>query len=239
MYIRKTKTKTINGISNYTYRMVESKRDSRGKVKQRTLLNLGTHYKDIPELDHALLSQRVTDIISGQLSLLQLNSTLESEAQRIAALIIKKHAHPLATNKPDTSPVYEAVDLSTIENSDVRTIGAEYLAYEAAKKLELPSILNECGLSNKEVTDALATVIGRLLFPGSELFTVNCLRARSALDEILGTDFSGLHKNRLYKISDILLKNKEKIESKLYKKEQELFAFEEVVIPITLNKLHI
>ena len=44
MYIRKTKTRVINGVDHYTYRIVESRRDEHDKVKQRTLLNLGAHY---------------------------------------------------------------------------------------------------------------------------------------------------------------------------------------------------
>lgn len=229
MYIRKTKTRVVKGVSYYSYRMVESGRDGRNKVKQRTLLNLGTQYKTIPESDHILLSERVENIISGQQSLLTLSDKLETEAQRIAHLIIKKHSQPIAPTIKESASKYDLVNLSTIENSDVRTIGAEHLAYETSKKLNLSQILARCGLSEKEIKDSLATIIGRLIFPGSELYTANCLRSKSALDEVLGTDFSNLHKNRLYKISDILLRNKESIESKLYKREQELFAFKEIV----------
>lgn len=228
MYIRKTKTKVINNVSYYTYRMVESVR-SGNKVKQRTLLNLGAQYKTIAESDYDLLSERVENIITGQQRLLPLNDKLETEAQRIAHLIIKKHSQPIAPSSKGSESKYELVDLSTIENSDVRTVGAEHLSYEISKQLNLPQILAGCGLSEKESKDALATIIGRLIFPGSELYTADCLRHKSALDEVLGTDFSSLHKNRLYKISDILLKNKEAIESKLYKREQELFAFKEIV----------
>jgi transposase len=229
MYIRKTKTRVINGIDHFTYRMVESSRDINGKVKQHTLLNLGAHYDLIPESDYLIVAQRVKNIIMGQLSLLPLTGELETEAQRVANLIIKKHAQQLPTNNNSTYPIYEHVDLSTIENTDVRTVGLEHLTYETAKKIFLPQILSECGLSTKEVNSALASIIGRLIAPGSEVSTVNYLRSNSALDEILGTDFSNLHKNKLYQISDLLLKNQKTIESALYKKEQELFAFSEVV----------
>ncbi len=229
MYIRKTKTRVINGIDHFTYRMVESSRDANGKVKQHTLLNLGAHYDLIPETDYAIVAQRVNNIITGQLSLLPLIDELETEAQRVAALIIKKHAQPLPDNDSKTRPIYEHVNLTTIENSDVKTVGIEHLTYETAKKISLPQILSECGLSAKEVNSALASIIGRLIAPGSEVSTVNYLRNNSALDEILGTDFSNLHKNKLYQISDLLLKNQKTIESALYKKEQELFSFSEVV----------
>ena len=229
MYIVKTKTRVYKKVSYYSYRMVDGIRDARGKVKQRTLLNLGAQYKTIPESDHVLLSERVENIIRGQGMLLPLSDKLETEAQRLAHLIIKKHSDPLGVSDINKSPQYELVDVSTIQNGDIRTVGAEHLAYETSKKLSLPAILRECGLSAKEITDALATIIGRLIFPGSELFTVNCLKTKSSLDEILGADFSELHKNRLYKISDILLKNKEVIETKLYNRELDLFGLQEIV----------
>lgn len=229
MYIRKTKTRVINGVDHFTYRIVESHRDANDKVKQHTLLNLGAHYDLVPEADHSILAQRVDNIITGQLSLLPLSETLETEAQRIANLIIKKHAKPLAVDNNKTGSRYEHVDIASIENTDVKTIGVEYLAYEAAKKISLPEILLKSGFSEKEVNAALASIIGRLIAPGSEVSTVNYLKNNSALDEILDTDFSNLHKNRLYKISDLLLKNQDTIESMLYQKEQELFNFSEVL----------
>ena len=229
MYIRRTKIRTVNNVNYYSYRLVESVRDNNNKIKQRTLLNLGSQYKTISESDHVLLSERVENIINAQGELLTLNDTLESEAQRIANLIIKKHSHPIATNRKKEVSRYESIDVNAIENSDVRTIGAEHLAYEVARRVSLPGILKECGLSEKEIKDALGIIIGRLIFPGSELYTVKCLRYKSAVDEILETDFSELHKNRLYKISDILLKNKEPIESKLYAQEKTLFSLKEIV----------
>ena len=98
-----------------------------------------------------------------------------------------------------------------------------------AKKINLIGILSECGLSEKEINSAMATIIGRLIAPGSEVSTVNYLRNNSALDEILAMDFSNLHKNKLYKISDVLIKHQKEIEQKLYFKEKELFALSEIV----------
>ena len=69
--------------------MVESCRDAKCMVRQHTLLNLGAHYDLIPEVDHSILVRGVDNIITGQLSLLPLGEELETEAQRIANLIIK------------------------------------------------------------------------------------------------------------------------------------------------------
>jgi len=229
MYIRKTKTRSINNTNHFTYRLVESRRDPAGKVKQHTLLNLGAHYSIIEESDLPLLSQRIENIISGQQSLLPLTDNLETEAQRIANLVIKKHAKPLIYDDKNDQVQYREVDIGTIENSDIKTVGSEHLAYETAKKINLIGILSECGLSEKEINSAMATIIGRLIAPGSEVSTVNYLRNNSALDEILATDFSNLHKNKLYKISDVLIKHQKEIEQKLYFKEKKLFALSEIV----------
>lgn len=229
MYIRKTKTRSINNTNHFTYRLVESRRDPAGKVKQHTLLNLGAHYSIIEESDLPLLSQRIENIISGQQSLLPLTDNLETEAQRIANLVIKKHAKPLIYDDKNDQVQYREVDIGTIENSDIKTVGSKHLAYETAKKINLIGILSECGLSEKEINSAMATIIGRLIAPGSEVSTVNYLRNNSALDEILATDFSNLHKNKLYKISDVLIKHQKEIEQKLYFKEKELFALSEIV----------
>ena len=229
MYIRKTKTRTINNTNHYSYRLVESRRDYKGRVKQHTLLNLGAHYDIVEEKDHPLLSQRVENIIIGQESLLPLNDELEAEAQRIANLIIRKHAQPLIEREHKPNEQYTEVNLSTVENSNIRRVGGEYLAYETAKKLKLTEILSECGLSEKEIKSAMATIVGRLIAPGSEVSTVKYLRNNSALDEILGTDFSNLHKDRMYQISDTLLRHQKKIEEKLYAREKELFALSEIV----------
>jgi transposase len=193
------------------------------------LLNLGAHYSIIEESDLPLLSQRIENIISGQQSLLPLTDNLETEAQRIANLVIKKHAKPLIYDDKNDQVQYREVDIGTIENSDIKTVGSEHLAYETAKKINLIGILSECGLSEKEINSAMATIIGRLIAPGSEVSTVNYLRNNSALDEILATDFSNLHKNKLYKISEVLIKHQKEIEQKLYFKEKELFALSEIV----------
>ena len=180
MYIRKTETRVINGIDHFTNRMVESRRDVKCKVKQHTLLNLGAHYDLIPEVDNSILAQRVDNIITGQLSLLPHSKELETEAQRIANMIIKKHA--------DNKKIYvryEHVDIASIENTDVKTIGVEYLAYEAAIKISLPEILLKCGFSEKEVDGALASVISRLISPGSEGSMANYLRNNSALPKLV------------------------------------------------------
>ena len=228
MFIIKTQSSSKNTTKYYTHRLVESKRDSMGKVYKQTILNLGSNYAVVAELDWSILTDRVQNILIGQESLLSLEDHIESEAQRIASIIIKRDGQVVDSNK-ELDSNYQHVDVTTLRNSDVKTVGAEHLAFETAKKLNIPEILATCGLSKRDVDSAFASIMGRLLSPGSEVSTSQYLKNNSALDEVIGTDFTQMHKERLYKISDILLKHKNVIEDKLYNQEKNLFALKEIV----------
>lgn len=227
MYIRKTKTRAVNGKAYYSCRLVETERRADGKVKQTTLLNLGSDYKAVAADDWLPLANRISNIIYGVQEMFPLKDDLENEAQRLAALIIKKHGEELVVDSSKHN--YAEVDIDSLINSDAISVGAESLIYETVKKLELPELFMEVGLNGQQINSALASIIGRLLKPGSESALCRYLRKDSALDEIIGTDFSKLHKNKLYGISDVLWKHKELIEQRLYAREQELFKFDEII----------
>ena len=82
------------------------------------------------------------------------------------------------------------IDITNIEHQEVKSVGAEQLAYAASNKLNITSILSQCGFNEKDINTALGTIIGRLVYPGSEVSTARNLRFNSALDEIIGGDFS-------------------------------------------------
>ena len=226
MYIRKSKTRSVNDSTYYSYRLVESVRQSNGKVKQQTLLNLGSNYS-FPEDQWPLLSDRVNNILTGALSLFTLEPVVENEAQRLANLIIHKHGCSIETSNSES--VHESIDINSVENSEVKSIGAEFLAFETANALGLHELLLEVGLNKKQADLSLASIIGRLLSPGSDVSTCNYLRNNSALDEVMDVDFSSIHKRQMYESSDLLWKHKDQIESKLYNREKDLFKFEEMV----------
>ena len=69
MFIRRTTIKSRRtGEPYYTYRLVESYRSAKG-VRQRTLLNLGSHF-EVPRAQWGALAQRIEAVLQGQLDLL-------------------------------------------------------------------------------------------------------------------------------------------------------------------------
>jgi PleD family two-component response regulator len=95
MYIRKTKTKTLDdGEAYYTYRLVESVREGQ-QVKQRTLLNLGKDFAIEPQHWSQLtarIEQLLQDAQAQQVEVFtladEIGVLLETAAQRYSRLIV-------------------------------------------------------------------------------------------------------------------------------------------------------
>ncbi len=229
MYIRRT---TINrhkdGKPYYTYRLVESVRTSKG-VRQHTLLNLGSNFT-CPRESWPDLSNRIEEIISGQQLLFPPASDLEDAAQRYAALIIQARNRSDGIDKDSTpSSDYRNVDINTLEFMRPRSIGAEHVAYEALRQLQLDKKLQELGLNKHQLYTAIGSVIGRMIVPGSELATHYWLQHHTGLGELLGYDYESTKLTRMYQASDILLKHKEALERHLYERQRSIFQFEETI----------
>ena len=93
MFIRKTQCQQKKSGGHYfTYRLVESQRTG-SKIRQHTLLNLGVEFS-IPKEDWPTLTNRIKEILSGQLTLLTIDSTLENTAHNYARQILKKRQEP-------------------------------------------------------------------------------------------------------------------------------------------------
>ena len=111
MFIRCTTTRTKKTGETYkTYRLVESERVN-GKVKQRTLLNLGRYF-DLPQAQWQILSSRIGQLLSIQTTLLgiELEAPLETRAQRYVAQIIASRSTPL-----DDTVNLETVDIASLD----------------------------------------------------------------------------------------------------------------------------
>lgn len=248
MFIRKSPIKSKKaGGSYYSYRLVESVRVE-GKVKQKTLLNLGKHF----EVDAAhwhLLANRIDQIVQGtgqtQHDLFEPNETLdiklEALAQRYAALLLQKLSSPvLPSGSIDDSQVvdYQTLDVNQLKVLQPRSVGTETLALHAFRQLRLDDKLRELGFNEKDLSAAIGTIIGRMVHPASERETHRWLQNTSALDELIGQDFGKLSLDRLYKVADKLLKNKAEIESHLGQKEQELFNLQRTIILYDLTNTY-
>lgn len=243
MYIRRTKTKTLeDGSAYFTYRIVESIRIG-DKVKQRTLLNIGADFT-IEQAHWPLLTARIEQLQQGS-TLRQaevfalsddLNQLLESTAQCYSTRITAKLSEPIKSNQ--TTQDFHSVDIHHIEAINSRSIGVETLALHAAQQLQLDEKLAALGFNKRDVAAALGSIIGRAVSPGSELHTHDWLQNQTGLGELLGHDYNNISLTRLYKVSDKLLKHQAVLEPFLSQREQTLFDLNRKIVLYDLTNTY-
>jgi transposase len=81
-------------------------------------------------------------------------------------------------------------------------------------------------------------LIGRSIFPSSELKTQDWLRKNSALVELYGISAEKLTRHHLYKVSRMLYSKKEKIEKFLSKRTDYLFVSQDKIVLYDLTNTY-
>ena len=231
MYIVRTKTNTSkNGVSYYAYRLVTSERVN-GKVKRRTLLNLGKNFS-LERDKWPILCKRIEEILSGKSGLFKLEvpADIEELAQEYANRLIilqkelRKDNKEIKEKTEEGERDFREVDINSLEMMNPRSIGIEHVGLEMMKELGLPEILSTVGMNGVQIKAIIGSIIGRLSEPGSELSTWKWLRERSGLGELLGYDYKSMSLMQLYRASDKLISRHKEIEDLLFKRIRSIFS---------------
>ena len=218
MFVRRTLTRRTGGQDYHSHRLVESRRDG-AKVRQRTLLNLGSDF-DLPKTQWPDLCRRIDEILNGQAPLLDdVPEAVEAEAQRIAAQLLARG------RAGDTEAARDlvTVDVDTLSLTRPRSVGVEQVGLWALQRLGLVELLAGLGVNAALRTAAVGSIVARLAYPASERATHAWLAERSALGELLEVDFETTGAMQLYRASDALIKHREAIEAHLFDRAMDLF----------------
>lgn len=239
MFIRKTrKLDPATKKAYFTFQLIESIRTERGP-RQRILLNLGSHL-DLNQEDLKLLANRIEEVLQGVNSLIVYPEAIECHAQQYASKLVKR----LSTEQSESNdqetvpPELVTIDINSITKSEPRSVGAEHLMLQMAKQLELPEQLEKLGLSQDETAMALASVIARAVNPGSERATYAWLCSESGLAELLDYDFKQSSLDKLYQVSDKLIKNKNALECYFENIEQKLHGYRSTIALYDLTNVY-
>ena len=194
MFIRRTRTRTgERGEVYYSHRLVRSERSGE-KVRQRTLLHLGSDFP-VERRHWAVLCSRIQQLLDRQAELVPLScpEEVERHAQRIAAQLLNS-APSGGTGRPDL----QTVDVGSLELIRPRSVGVEHVGLWAMERLGLEALLERLGFNGTQRALAMASVIAHMAAPGSERASWRWLCERSALGELLGVDFERMSMMRLY-----------------------------------------
>ena len=159
------------------YRLVESYRNSEGRVCHRTMLNVGFLEglsTDQMNLIQKMLTQRCENTNNLLFALpLSADSIVNQyvdayykrlvDEKRIDVLVDSSKKKPTVQGKD-----LEMIDLNSISNKDVREIGAEWISYPAAEQLQIRAFLEGQGWSDLDIRLAQTHIISRAVYPASE-----------------------------------------------------------------------
>ena len=227
MFIRRTlsKNKKYDNEKYYTYRLVESYRVG-DKVRQRVLLNLGSNF-NVDKEKWSTLSNRIEDIVKRRESLFETDKELESLAQQYAQQLISVSGVKSAETSKDED--CQSIDVNSIEQINLRSIGCEHIVYETIKELKLEALFDSLGFTPIQMNSAIGILIAKACHPGSEAKSIDWLRYTSGTGELYGCNYTLISDNSLYRIADTLLSNKEAIEQHLYDTSKQLFDYNEAI----------
>ena len=230
MFIRKKyKTDKKTNKKYCVYQLIESIRTERGP-RQRILLYLGSNL-DLSDQDLKSLANRIEELTLGISSFIKCSDDIEKLAQLFSKQLIKKESQNISEDNNDLQePNYQTIDINSLEHEYSRTVGTEYVSYETLKKLKLDEKLRELGLNKRQIEICIGVIIGKLVFPNSERATHSWLKNQSAIDELMETSFNKLSLDSVYKVGDLLLKNKNSLEEHLISIEEDLFSLNNTIV---------
>ena len=231
MYIIKTvsKSKKNSSAKYYTYRLMESVRVGK-KVKKITLLNLGSTFS-VEQKNWVELSTRINEIINQTPTLFELDSKLETLAQEYAKKIIASKAKAkkddvLLSKEKDK---YKKIDITTVKNSNPKSVGVENIVYETIKELKLDTKLQELGFTNIQTISAIGSLVAKTANPSSDIQTYNWLCKTSGINELIDCDFNKISSSNIYRVADKLNTHKDELEMHLYNRQKQIFDYDETI----------
>lgn len=214
MYIRRSK-RVYKGKTYTNHVLVESVMTPQGP-RQRTVCSLGS-LEPAPREKWRTLAHRMEAALGGQLPL------PDHGEDDTEALLERAHRGRKAQRREGI-----VIDPDLVETEEHREAGCVHVGHELWRQLGLHEILSRAGLSERAVTLSEVMTLNRLIFPSSELSMPDWVR-RTALGDILGTDFSDLAEDALYRNLDRLHPMRSEIERTLAEREKALFTLEDTV----------
>lgn len=214
------------------YRIKETFRDRLGKVRSRILLNVGfvsgLRAEDIRDIGNGLTylsKHRDRETIFGDI-FAHYSDTVRTYIDTYWSMMVERGSIDIVSQVIEES-AEEArclVDVDTLQHTEVREMGSEWLCLQAIRQLELDKLLENEDWSASRIHAALSLLITRTVYSPSELKSLRIMRDNSAVCELVygDRDIQPGYKTT-YRIAPDLYKIKDRIERHLCARTDTLF----------------
>ncbi len=200
-------------------------------VRQQTLLNLGADFA-VPQDQWPDLLAILKDLQCQRLPLYDPDPELHQ-------LALQLHNRLRERSPAEPAEDRATVHLDTLDNSQVRSVGAERIALQALQELHFGDTLERQGVSSRRACLATALIVARMLHPASERAACEWLNTASATLELLGIETGQpLNLNKLYSIGDCLWSHRKALEAALSQRACSLFGHTATVVFVDLTNVH-
>ena len=237
MYIRKKKGVYKDKIY-INYQLVESVRTPNGP-RQKVICSLG-NLKGRTQKEWLELARKVESTLSRQPDLFgEYDEEVTDIVKKIQERPQKKHSK---LKREQDRAEAQIDDLVTVRSQEVdtelhREAGPVHVGYHYWKKLGLPEILADVGMTEHAQLLTCVMTMNRLFAPGSEYAMPDWIRS-VALPDILGEDFDSLSEASLYRNLDTLHPKRALIESRLADRERTLFNLDQTIFLYDLTSTY-
>lgn len=224
MFIRKS-TRKYKDKTYTNYLLVESFSTPNGP-RQRTICSLGD-LSPRPREQWLKIARRMHAALAGQ-------QTLFDDPPEVAELLDNARPRPRprrstpGARRPRSPRCTISIDPDKVAVESVREAGTVHVGLSFWKRMGFDDALQTAGLSERTRVLTCAMVMNRLIAPASEHAMPAWMR-RTALGELLGTDFETLSESALYRNMDRLHPKRALIESDLVERERELFNLDQTI----------
>jgi transposase len=201
------------------------------RICHRTLLNVGF----------------MTDVSIEQLNSIRthLNNLYNQQSSlfKETDLLVKQYVESfwqrlISEKKIDIEKAQRQVAIDTIQHSNVREIGAEWICFNTWNKLQISEFLQTQGWTETQIQLAATQVISRAVYPASELQTTSWIKENSAICEVTGYDMEQITKDKLYGSALKLYDVKDGLEKHLSNRTNTLFELEDKIILYDLTNTY-
>jgi len=233
---------------DWYYRIKESYRDLTGRVRSRIMLNIGFiaeehRAEDIRDIGKCLTylyeHQGEGDLFGSPLS--RYNSFVRAKSAEYWSLMLREGSIDAVRKSIEDSreKAERLIDVDTVEHTDAREAGTEWICLQALRELDLDGFLRREGWSEQEVNTALAHLIVRTVYSPSELKSMRIMEDNSAVCELLSgsRDWRPTFRG-VYDVAPRLYAMKDRLEQHLCDRTDDLFSLDNHIVLFDLTNFY-
>ena len=215
------------------YRIKESFRDLAGRPRHRLMLTVGFIDEDLSPYDIRDIGRCLTWLHEHQGQQDLFGDAMSRYKEDVRRLALKYWDEMVKAGSVDAvrrtiedsrAKAERLVDVDTMEHTDAREVGAEWICLQAIRELEIDKFLEREGWSEIRINTALAQLITRTVYSPSELKSLDIMRENSAVCELLTGSREwqpGFHAT--YEVAPALYELKDRLEDHLCRRTDSLF----------------